>query len=393
MRRALIWIGRGFVAAVAIAVALGVWKRDDLVRLHAVNTLFAEDRIVGNFSAMDRAFWTVEIPAPPTARPLPEALRPLPETFDFDGRRIATEDWLARGAVTSLLVLKDGAVTHESHRLGTGPEDLRIGWSMTKSVVAALFGPALASGAVASLDDPVTAHVPALAGSAYDGARVRDVLHMASGVEFDEDYGDFRSDINRMGRTLALGFSMDAFAAGQDRRLRGPGEAFQYVSIDTHVLAMVLREATGRAFEDLVAEQVWAPMGAEAPARLITDAHGAPFALGGLNARTRDWARFGLWIAEAAAADPEGWAARMLTASAPPSDQMRGWNYGLHWWIPRDAEAEALARGVYGQMLYLRPAEGLVIVKTAADRDFMAEGGRSYFESLAAFRAIAADLR
>ena len=79
-------------------------------------------------------------------------------------------------------------------------------------------------GEISSIDDPVTNYVEELKGTAYDGATIRNVLHMSSGVKFDENYLDYDSDINRMGRTLALGGSMDEFAAslsekqGQARR-------------------------------------------------------------------------------------------------------------------------------------------------------------------------------
>ena len=61
----------------------------------------------------------------------------LPET---------TAAWITERAVTSLVVLKDGQIVHESYHLGTDPQDLRIGWSIAKSYVSALFGVLLAEG-------------------------------------------------------------------------------------------------------------------------------------------------------------------------------------------------------------------------------------------------------
>ena len=98
-----------------------------------------------------------------------------------------------------------------------------ISWSVAKSFLSALFGVLQAEGAFGSLDDQVTQYAPALKGSAYDGASIRDVLTMSSGVGFNEDYLDFNSDINKMGRVLALGGSMDDFAAGLKIRAADPG--------------------------------------------------------------------------------------------------------------------------------------------------------------------------
>ena len=398
MRRALKWL---LWAILLIAVALGalaLFKRDEAARLLAVNTLFKEDRIVENFSNMDRLFWTVPVKAGGEARPLPEAPRPLPETFTHGGGEERIADWIERTATTSLLVLKDGAIAHEQYRLGTGAEDLRISWSMAKSFLSALIGIARGEGLIEDLDAPVSQYVPELADSAYAKATVRNVLKMASGVAFDEDYADFWSDINKMGRVLALGGSMDEFAIGQDRTAGPPGEAFRYVSIDTHVLAMVLRAATGRSAPDYLSEKLWGPMGAEADAKFITDGEGAAFALGGLNARTRDYARFGLLVAQGGAREgrqliPADWLAMSTVQSAPPPADPRPYGYGFQWWIPPGGKGDFLARGVYGQYIYISPASGVVIVKTSADRTFLDPVRRANLDNLAAFRAIAASLR
>ena len=78
---------------------------------------------------------------------------------------------------------------------------------------------------------------------------------MASGVTFDEDYLDQRSDINRMGRVLALGGSMDDFASGLTETFAPAGSEWKYVSIDTHVLSMVVRGATGAQSQNCSAKR------------------------------------------------------------------------------------------------------------------------------------------
>ncbi len=394
-------LGLAALAGVVLVAGIAAWKRDELVRLNRVNTLFTPARIVENFSHMDALFWTVPVPrGDGPVRALPEAPRPLPETFVHGGGEESVESYLDRSATTSLTVLKNGAITHESYRLGASPDELRISWSMAKSMLSTLIGIAVSEGDIASIDDPADRYAPALADGAYKGVSIRDLLHMASGVEFDEDYGDFFSDINEMGRVLALGGSMDAFAAGQDDIVARPGENFRYVSIDTHALAMTLRGATGRSLPGYLSEKLWGPMGAEADARFITDGEGAAFALGGMNARTRDYARFGLLVSEGGVWNgrqiiPADWIAESLAQSAPPPapGSRERYRYGLHWWLPPDADGEAVARGVYGQWIYLKPAEGVVIVKTSADRGFMDNDRRANLEAASFFRAVAASLK
>lgn len=382
MRWVLKWLGRVLVVLVVLALAVGLWKREEIKRLMAVNSLFAEDRIVANFSNMNRMFLYREMQSG-TATPLPQG----PQADPPDG----FADWLTARNVTAYVVLKDGQIVAEDYLQGTGADDLRISWSVAKSVLSLLYGILLEEGTVPELDVPLVQAVPALRGSAYDGASIRDVLTMSSGIEFNEDYLDFHSDINRMGRVLALGRSMDGFAQDQNARERQPGTAWQYVSIDTHVLGMVIREATGRPIADLVEERLFVPMGLERAPYYLTDGFGVAFVLGGLNMTTRDFARLGLLVAQGGRWGdmqlvPQDWVEASIQPQAPA-----GAAYGYQWWVPENATAgEVIARGIYGQYVYINTDLGVVIALNAADRQFRAPGVNA--ANVAMFRAIADSL-
>lgn len=375
---------KGLAVLAVILAALAVWKREEITRLMAVNSLFAPDRIVQNFSHMDRLFLHRSLsrgdgpvsplpPGPPATLP-PEAAQ-----------------WIADRSVTGLVILKNGQLVHESYYLGTGPEDLRISWSVAKSFLAALFGVVQAEGAIASLDDPVETYAPSLKGSAYEGASIRDVLTMSSGVAFNEDYLDFWSDINKMGRVLALGGSMDGFAAGLKTREAEPGSRWHYVSIDTHVIGMVIRGATGKSIPELMESRILAPMGFEAAPYYVTDGLGEAFVLGGLNLRTRDYARFGQMVLQGGQWQgqqvlPADWVRAMTSPQAKD-----GTLYGFQWWIPPNpAPGEVMAQGVYGQYIYIDPGRGVVIAVNSADRGFEDPG--VYEGTIAMLRKLSAGL-
>ena len=387
MRTALKWFLRTCTVFAVALLVIGIWKREQITRLMAVNSLFKEDRIVANFSNMDKMFLTREIPrGDGPVQPLPEGPgSSLPPE---------TAQWIEDRTVTSLLVLKNGQIVHESYLQGTQENDLRISWSMAKSFLSALVGVLIEEGAITSLDDPVTRYAPQLAGSAYDGTTLRNVLNMASGVTFDEDYLDFRSDINRMGRVLALGGRMDDFAAGLTETFTIPGKQWQYVSIDTHVVGMVARGATGRDIPDLLSEKIIRPLGLEATPYYVTDGAGVAFALGGINMTTRDYARFGLMFANGGRAQgrqivPEPWITTSTTPSAPTAKGAIG--YGYQWWIPVGSEpGQFMAQGVYGQYIYVDRTRDVVIVTTAADRSFREPGVGD--RNIAMFRKIAESL-
>lgn len=370
--------------AILLLAATALWKREEIARLMAVNSLFAPETIVQNFSHMDDLFLTRALsrgdgPVSPLPQG-PQATLP-PEVTD----------WIAQRSVTALVILKDGQIVHESYHQGTGPDDLRISWSVAKSFLSALFGIVLAEGHIDSLDDPVTKYVPALAGTAYDGTTIRHILTMSSGVAFNEDYMDFWSDINRMGRVLALGQSMDGFAASLKDRAADPGSRWHYVSIDTHVLGMIIRGATGEDIPELLERHILAPMGFEKAPYYLTDGDGVSFVLGGLNVTTRDYARFGQMIAQGGEWQgkqivPRDWVEAFITPSAPG-----GAGYGYQWWIAEGASpGEVNAQGIYGQYIWIDRARNVVIAVNAADRGFEDPGVAE--ANIALFRRIAAGL-
>lgn len=375
------------IGFLALLVALGItalWQRDKLVRLSATISLFAPENIVANFSSMGQIFETAPIPVSRAPDPLPvgDALA-LPDDWTA---------WLARRSVTGVVILKAGEIRHASYHLGTGPDDARISWSTAKSFLSALYGIALRDGAITSLDDQVTQYVPELVGTAYDGVTIRNVLQMSSGVTFDEDYLDFWSDINKMGRILALGGSMDKFAAKLDARFADPGETWKYVSIDTHVLGMVLRNATGQSLAELLGTHILDPLGTYGSPHYLADGYGVSFALGGLNLTVRDYARMGEMFRNDGTFQgrqivPADWVLESTTPSAKTAPGAI--QYGYQWWIPSDArDGEFLARGVYGQYVYINRDKATVVAVTGADRSFRAAG--AFDDSLDMFRRISA---
>jgi hypothetical protein len=265
---------------------------------------------------------------------------------------------------------------------------------MAKSFLSVLLGILHEEGTIPDLDAPVIQYVPSLVGSAYETASIRNVMQMSSGVTFDEEYLDFWSDINKMGRVLALGRSMDSFAEALDETFVEPGTQWKYVSIDTHILSMVIRGATGRSIPDLLTQKVLTPLGPTVAPYYLTDGHGVAFVLGGLNLTTHDYALFGHMIANGGISFgsrivSEAWIEESTAASAPTAADEMG--FGYQWWIPLGATTgQFAARGIYGQYIYIDRPRGIVIAVNAADRQFREDGVTD--SSFTMFRAIAESL-
>ena len=383
----------GIFAFILLLIALN-WST--IKRLNKVNTLFEPDVIVSNFSDMKAVLFSRDLPAAGDVHVWPETLSPLPQNVVIDGEDRDLDAFLDQSKTTALLVIKDGEILFEDYYLGTGQDDQRISWSVAKSFLSAIFGIAVEQGQIESLDDPVVKYVPSLKVSAYKDASIRNVLNMASGVKFNEDYLDRDSDINKMGRVLALGQSMDGFAHGLKESELPAGTGRQYVSIDTHVIGMVLRAATGQDVHSYFMENLWSRIGPGKDGYYLTDGKGEPFVLGGLNMRTRDYALFGQimlqngeWNGEQII--PAAWVAESTQASAPPDTEGTGFDYGYQWWVPADSHGDYLAAGIYEQYIYVDPASNMVIVKNSANREFKspAPSVKSFkHESVDVFRSI-----
>ncbi len=384
MRTFYKWMGRSLLTIIITLAIIYVWKSDEISRLYSVVTLYDEDKIVANFSNMNLAFPHKEVNR--GSGPV-SILEVGPQIQSSE----ALTRWTQERSVTALVILKDGALIHESYYQGTKETDRRMSFSVAKSFLSALLGVVVEEGYIAALNDPVIKYAKSLQGTAYDKSSILNVLQMSSGVTFDEDYSAFNSDINRMSRNLALGGSMDVFAESLKETFTKPGSQWKYVSIDTHVLGMVIRGATGRDIPSLLSEKIIRPLGLEQSPYYIVDGTGVAFVLGGLNLSTRDYARFGQMFLQNGSFNglqvvPAQWVAESTKASA--NTERGKINYGYQWWIPTDAaEGEFLGRGIYGQYLYVNRPRGIVIACNASDMKFRENGVHAKYVEM--FRKIA----
>ena len=106
-----------------------------------------------------------------------------------------------------LIVLHGNKKIYEQYWHGNSKDSKHISWSVAKSFLSAMIGIAVNDGLI-DIKEPITKYLPEFIGTGYEGVRVKDILQMSSGVRFNEDYGDFNSDINRFGRAISMGTSM-----------------------------------------------------------------------------------------------------------------------------------------------------------------------------------------
>lgn len=355
---------------------------------------------VHTFRNIHRLFPTRVVEPANVPRSLPFAARSIDALRFSDGdSSYDLPRYLELNKVSGLLVLHDGRIALERYRLGNGPGTRWMSMSIAKSISSTLVGAALQDGLIRSLDDSVTRYVPALAGSAYEGVTLRDVLMMSSGVQWNERYTDPTSDRRRLLEAQISQVPGSALAVMRALpRAAAPGTVNNYSTGETQVLAEVLRSAVGRPLAEYLSERIWRPAGMEAEALWWLDSpDGTEIGGSGISATLRDYARFGQFVLEEGVVNgtsilPPGW---MKEASAPTRlRDGRMLDYGYMWWTPSrlDAQRDAAytAQGIHGQYIYVNPAARVVIVVWSAQPQ---PTGGAVVDDEAFFAAVVAALR
>jgi len=340
-------------------------------------------------------------PGQPSPQPeAPVALEGLAVT-DHRGAKTDLGALLEATDTDGFLVLHRGKRVFERYLNRMTPASLHLSQSVGKSVVATTLGALWGKGEI-DLDRPVQHYVPELAKCGYRDATVAQVLDMRSGVKFDEEnYADTNAEIGMLdraslwkpGRPGEPESVPDLILWLQQERPHGGH--FQYRSIETEVLGWILARVSGLSLAQLIARELWAPMGAEQDANITVDRAGFGLASGGLNAALRDYARVGqlmldegwhngrqvvpaAWVAQCRKAD-QGAFARYLESYGESAHV----GYSRQWWVGKDGRIAAL--GIFGQMIWIDPKDQLVVASLASWPDYLEPDRRA-----AMFRACQA---
>ena len=291
---------------------------------------------------------------------------PLQPRF-VDG--VTLDTYMAAHHVAGIMVVQDGRVRLERYGLGAAPDTRWTSFSVAKSFTSTLVGAALRDGSIHSLDDRVTRYIPELAAGAYRDVTVRQLLTMTSGVRWNEDYVDPKSDVammyegvRRPGVPLLV-----SYMAALPREF-APGERWVYKTGETDLIGILVTRATGKTLASYLSEKVWKPYGMASDALwLKDDVDGTEAGGSGVSATLADYARLGQFLLDGGTANgkavlADGWIADATHKHADIGVPGRG--YGYQWWTYDNGAFAGI--GIFGQLLYVDPARHLVIVQLAA---------------------------
>jgi len=263
-----------------------------------------------------------------------------------------------------VVVVHGGAIVAEWYAAGAGPASWAASWSVGKSVTSALVGIALDDGLIPSVDEPMTTWYPDWRGTPRESITLLDVLHMESGLAWNEDYDPANLAASDIIAMVATQPDQLAFAASRPAAVP-PQTEFNYSSGNTMLLSGVLEQATGRSVRDYADEVLFGPIGMD-PVDWWRDAEDHTLTYCCLDTSSRDFARFGLlylragqWGGEQVV--PSSWVQDSVTDTATSYS-----GYGYQWWL--DAGGGGIppyfsARGHDGQFIYVVPSLDLVVVR------------------------------
>ena len=358
-----------------------------------------------SFMNIRNLFPTVDVKADYGCRQeLPLDLQDLSsiEFEDHSGKEVRLTDYLYSNYTDGFLVLHRGKIVCEQYFNNMQADTPHLSQSVAKSVIGTLAGILREQGLV-DTDAPLVSYVPELSRCGYKDAELSHALNMTSGVRFVEDYNMPGSDMTRI--DIASGWR----PVPQDEtrstirdiiltlpKVRRHGKVFEYRSVETDVVAWALERAANRSLAELVSDLIWKKIGAEHHAFFTVDGAATALADGGFNATLRDYARFGLMMQNNGRVGdrqvvPESWVDACANGDRsvygpPNTDICPDGAYSNFWWDNNIVAGDFMARGVFGQMIYINRANQLTIVKLSTWPDYVINDFKR--DSLAAFAAI-----
>lgn len=317
------------------------------------------------------------------AMPMPQALDTewmRTTAFTYAGSRIDAPDkldaLLRDNGTTALIVISNGKVIDERYYQGYRRDSLFKCFSISKSVLSALFGIAEAEGKIAA-SDRVDAYVPGIDDPTLAGMRLEYPLDNISGFQYERGFAPWKQQPRMYYTTDVRRYVTQASFA------HPPGTHFVAEDLSPLLVGVALEAALKKSdpdatLSDYTSRRLWRPMGAEYPAQWVLDRAegGIEKTESGLVARAIDLARFGQLYLDGGRANgrqvvPEAWVDASVTAPAKgrPNLFIEGFHRKLWWgnFRPGRTQDDFYANGHFGQRIYVSPDKALVIVRMGSD--------------------------
>ena len=249
------------------------------------------------------------------------------------------------------ILIQGNYIIAEYYGEGYDKSSLVTSWSVAKSFTSTLIGIAIDEGYINSINDPITNYLPEWKGKDQDNILLKHLLAMQSGMDDHPLAGVVFS-------TNMVKYSLDRDV------LRPPETAFSYSNEDSMLLGEILENATGFSVQDYADKKLFNIL--EIEDKWWTDQAGNTVTYAGLDMNPRDFAKFGLMVAQ------DGkWENKEVVSSEWLETATNNYNdlapYGFQWWTSNSPDEKDYnffsAKGLDGQLIYVWPEIDLVFVR------------------------------
>ncbi len=305
------------------------------------------------------------------------------EMQNIEGQTQSFREMMDSTHTDSFLVLKNGEIIFEEYFNDMSSDSLHLMNSITKSFIGMLVG-ILSDEGIFDTKDKITKYLPELNDTGFSETTIQSALDMSSAVKFEEDYDDPLCEFWR--EAAVVGWRPDLvddnspktlldFALSLKEKEQEEMEGYHYRSVLTNVIAMVIERAANKRVQDLLEKYLWQKLKTEQDAVIVVDKTGLPFVGAGMNACTRDLARFGQMILndglyEEEQIVPKEWidstrigddGYRERFAKSDHGEMLPGGHYKNKMWVANSDEMMCI--GIFGQTIHINRNTGTVIVK------------------------------
>ena len=273
---------------------------------------------------------------------------------------------------TALVVIRNNKILHEEYWDGATDTTRSNSFSVAKSIVSLLIGCLLDEGKIKSLDQPITDYLPEFKNTNGFTLRIKDLLTMSSGLDWNESYSSLFSPTTKAYYGNHLAEQVLALKVKSE-----PGKLFDYQSCNTQLLGLIVEKASGKKLSDYASEKLWKPLGAEHPAFWSVDrADGVEKAYCCFNSNATDFARIGQMILDSGQFNNRQIVSKSyLKEATTPARWLKGEDgspldyYGYQFWmLTHKGHKVVYARGILGQYIFVIPSLNAVIVRLGTER-------------------------
>ena len=303
------------------------------------------------------------------------------KTKNMKGDSVMLDNFLIKQPIIAFIISRNDSILYERYYDGYKQNDVLTSFSLAKVYISALIGIAVDENKTPTIESPITDYIPELKkNKKLETITIKHLLEHRSGIKYKE------VPFNPFGKMTTLYYSrnLEKKILPRLKSKMPPGLKYEYQSINTFLLGIILERATGKSPAAYLEEKIWIPLGMESNASWMLDRkNGKEKTFCCINAHARDHARFGtLYMKKGKWNKQQVISEKWIEESLPcqPNDSV--YSYPYQWQAGYCERGDFNARGLYEQYIFVDPKTNLVIVQLCKKNYFIKFSWRDFYREL-----------